>query len=150
MTRGACNLCGCIQYHPPSSTDTGSSWKCTGCGHFPTKHQKLGARKTCLIPGCYQPLQFDLNTGRERDCCSQHEAYQDNISTSSAVPVSYTENQIMQLQDIEYDCYYGDTLPMPITQQPPLYDPYSDGGYIYTLNLMYVSVTPLSVYRVSN
>ena len=115
-------MCGCTQYCLPTPTEGTGSWKCSTCGHFPTKHLKLGAMKTCLFRGCYAALDFDLNTGIGGDCCPEHEGYQEDGEsfTSSTVP-GYTESESMQIEDVEYD----ETVAV---QQPSWNDQCSDGG----------------------
>ena len=82
VIRGPCSLCGCAQYTPAGDeTVEGSRWKCSACGHPPAKHRKLGAKKTCRYPGCYQPLDFDPNTGKEEPCCREHAGYDGPDST---------------------------------------------------------------------
>lgn len=96
VTRGACKVCSCPQYCPPGDE---TSSKCTVCDHFPTKHQNLRVRKMCRFPGCYQPLDFDLNTGEERLCCSEHDGYiiDENVAETSIENTA----EILQVQDID-------------------------------------------------
>lgn len=91
VIRGSCKVCTCTQYCPGSET----SWKCAICDHFPTKHQNLGVRKMCRFRGCYQPLDFDPNTGEEKSHCTEHEGCTEENDAETSV-----ENTI---QDIECD-----------------------------------------------
>ena len=131
VTRGACSECTCVQYHPPD--DAGRSLKCSACDHFPTKHQKLSARKVCRFRGCYQPIDFNLNTGEEKLYCIEHEGCQSQEYSPTNGDVEGVEGVggTMQVQDIEYDGtvftqYSGDeTQVIPMPQHPP-----HDGQYL--------------------
>lgn len=145
MTRGACNDCTCPQYCPPDGD--ARNWKCTACGHFPTKHQKLGARKMCRFRGCYQPINFDLNTGEEKVWCAEHEGSGHDTLQGNGADV-----QAMEVQDIEYDSftvppYIDETMALPIFQDPPYHCQYSEGQYrAFTEIGVYSCVFHLLVY----
>ena len=118
VVRGRCSLCGCAQYSPSDGGIAGGgNWKCVSCGHAPAKHVRLGAKKTCRYPGCYQPLGFDLNTGEERPCCPQHEGYE---------PPDHLVVQDVESSDDSYDL--PTALPTPYQ---PL--PYSAGKFFILL-----------------
>ena len=121
VLRGSCNDCACQQYYPPGETAAGRSWKCSSCGHFPTKHQKLGARKMCPFPGCYQPMDFDLNTGEEKMCCAEHEGYQGNGAPGMADGLQVgMQVQDMEDEDTTYHQYIDKTVVMQTQQYPHL------------------------------
>ena len=89
---------------------------------------RLGAKKTCRYPGCYQPLGFDLNTGEERPCCPQHEGYE---------PPDHLVVQDVESSDDSYDL--PTALPTPYQ---PL--PYSAGKFfILLLDTLHGNVPPL-------
>ncbi len=56
----------------------------------------------CAVPGCFMPVDFDMNTGVEYVFCLQH------CRTGSAnLPVQFAT---MQVQDIEMDNDFGGML----------------------------------------
>lgn len=128
VIRGACNVCTCQQYCPSSET----SWKCAVCDHFPTKHQNLGVRKMCRFRGCYQPLDFDLNTGEEKLYCVEHKDCTDENDAETSVEDTM---EIMQIQDIECD---GTIL--PTSAFTPVYPSHDGQHYGYAMILAYYFV----------
>lgn len=95
VERGKCKKCEiCLDY----TEKGGGSIRCV-CGHTPAEHETLlkaadhasGARApdeperrvsplpcvptsvvTCAFTGCSRPVDFDINTGEQFACCSEH------------------------------------------------------------------------------
>ena len=112
-------MCQCQQYHSPSDetpvetiiASATRSWKCRACGHFPARHERLGARN---FRGCYQPVDSDHCADENKHFYAERDDSQDHDKELMTPSVLQDVNVLMQVQDIECALQDSDVLSVPL------------------------------------